>query len=117
MLVSTEHFFKILADKTRLHILMLLQDKHELCVCELTYALDLIQPKISRHIALLKEFGLIEGRKEGKWVYYQIAQSSPQWQLKILKDVNKSGAQEWRGAIARLHKLSETNQQSALCCN
>lgn len=51
--------FKILADETRLGIVLLLSELGELCVCDLCTALDQSQPKISRHLALLRESGLL----------------------------------------------------------
>lgn len=58
--------FKILADETRLGIVLLLSELGELCVCDLCTALDQSQPKISRHLALLRECGLLLDRKQGK---------------------------------------------------
>ena len=55
--------FKILADETRLGIVLLLSELGELCVCDLCTALDQSQPKISRHLALLRESGLLLDRK------------------------------------------------------
>jgi len=65
-------FFKVLADETRLRILKLLEVR-EMCVCEITVALDLTQPTASHHLGLLENEGLIKDRKEGKWVFYSIA--------------------------------------------
>lgn len=63
--------FKALSDETRLRILKLLEGG-ELCVCDIVGALDTIQPKISFHLAVLKEAGLIQDRKEGKWIHYKL---------------------------------------------
>lgn len=64
--------FKALSDETRLRILKLLEHG-ELCVCDIFSALDMVQPKVSFHLAALKEAGLISDRKEGRWVRYSIA--------------------------------------------
>nr|WP_246624760.1 metalloregulator ArsR/SmtB family transcription factor [Oceanobacter mangrovi] len=64
--------FKLLADETRLTTLMLIQRYGELCVCELTEALLLSQPKVSRHLALLRKAGLLLDEKRGQWVYYSL---------------------------------------------
>ncbi|MEM1570312.1 MAG: metalloregulator ArsR/SmtB family transcription factor [Candidatus Bathyarchaeia archaeon] len=64
--------FKALANETRLKILMLLDVRGEMCVCELMSALGLTQPTISHHLGILKNAGLIRERKSGKWVYYRI---------------------------------------------
>ncbi len=63
---------KALANETRLSMLMLLNVK-EMCVCELTVALDLTQPTASHHLNILQNVGVIKDRKEGKWVFYRIA--------------------------------------------
>lgn len=64
--------FKLLSDQTRLSIVLLVAEHSELCVCELTEALDLSQPKVSRHLAILRNGGLLEGEKRGQWVYYKL---------------------------------------------
>ncbi len=63
--------FKALSDETRLRIIKLLE-QGELCVCDITAALDMIQPKVSFHLSTLKEAGLIKDRKHGKWIHYSI---------------------------------------------
>jgi ArsR family transcriptional regulator len=65
-------FFKALADETRLRILKLLEVR-EMCVCEVMVALDLTQPTASHHLGLLETAGLVRARKEGRWVFYSIA--------------------------------------------
>jgi DNA-binding transcriptional ArsR family regulator len=63
--------FKALGDPTRLRIVKLLE-RGELCVCQLTAALGMGQSRISRHLAILKDAGLIEDRRAGKWVHYRL---------------------------------------------
>lgn len=65
-------FFQALADPTRLRILSLLGDM-ELSVGELAQVLGQSQPRVSRHVRILSDSGLIGRRKEGSWVYLQIA--------------------------------------------
>jgi len=65
-------FFKALADETRLRIVKLLGVR-EMCVCEVMVALGLTQPTASHHLGLLENAGLVRDRKEGKWVFYSIA--------------------------------------------
>ncbi|WP_180106374.1 MULTISPECIES: metalloregulator ArsR/SmtB family transcription factor [unclassified Acinetobacter] len=77
-------FFKLLADETRLNIIMLLACKGELCVCELTESLELSQPKISRHLALLRSSGVLSDQRKGQWVYYSIHPALPTWCTQIL---------------------------------
>jgi len=61
-----------LADTTRLRILKLL-GKEELCACEVMAALDLTQPTASHHLGILERSGLIASRREGKWIFYRLA--------------------------------------------
>ena len=63
---------KSLANETRLKMLRLLTIR-EMCVCELTVALDLTQPTASHHLNILQNVGLVKDRKEGKWVFYSVA--------------------------------------------
>jgi ArsR family transcriptional regulator len=63
--------FKALSDETRLRIVKLLE-KGELCVCDVVAALDIVQPKASFHLGVLKEAGLIKDRKQGKWIHYSL---------------------------------------------
>jgi ArsR family transcriptional regulator len=63
--------FKALSDETRLRIIKLLEEG-ELCVCDITAALDMVQPKVSFHLSSLKEAGLIKDRKQGKWIHYSL---------------------------------------------
>jgi len=64
--------FSGLADETRLKILKLLAGE-ELCACELMAALDLTQPTTSHHLGILERSGLAVSRREGKWVFYRLA--------------------------------------------
>ncbi len=64
--------FKTLSDPTRLRLLNLLAEG-ETCVCELTDTLRVVQPKVSRHLARLKRAGLVDARRDGKWMHYRWA--------------------------------------------
>ncbi len=64
--------FKALADETRLRILKLLEVR-EMCVCEVMVALALTQPTASHHLGILENARLVKDRKEGKWVFYSLA--------------------------------------------
>ncbi len=69
-----EDVCKALADKTRLRILSLLGN-NEVCVCHLHDSLGLPQPTVSRHLAYLRRSGLVEARRDGVWMHYQISRS------------------------------------------
>lgn len=64
---------KALANETRLKMLKLLSVR-EMCVCELTVALDLTQPTASHHLNILQNVEFVKDRKEGKWVFYSLAE-------------------------------------------
>ena len=85
MLNETDTFFKMLADSTRLRCLLLMQAEGELCVCELTHALNLSQPKVSRHLAHLREAGVLVARRNGTWMNYRINPDLQGWALDILQ--------------------------------
>lgn len=71
--------FAALADPIRLRCLALIAARQELCVCELVAALGLPQPKISRHLAILKSAGLLRDRRDAQWVIYSITSGMPDW--------------------------------------
>jgi len=77
-------FFSALADETRLRVLKLLMIR-EMCVCEIMVALDLTQPTASHHLNLLENVGLVKHRKEGKWVFYSIADQKTIESMRKLK--------------------------------
>jgi ArsR family transcriptional regulator, arsenate/arsenite/antimonite-responsive transcriptional repressor len=64
-------FFAALADENRLRLLYLMKEG-EICVCYLQGVLQASQPKISRHLAYLKRAGLVEARRDGKWMHYRL---------------------------------------------
>lgn len=63
--------FAALADQTRLRLLNLM-DGREVCVCYFVEILKQSQPKISRHLAYMRRAGIVNARREGKWMYYSI---------------------------------------------
>jgi len=108
--------FKQLSDTTRLRCLALLFSEGELCVCELTEALDLSQPKISRHLAQLREAGVVQSRRAGHWVHYRLHGDLPAWAMQIIKGM-QSGAESrepYRSDLLALQNMS--NRPSAACC-
>jgi ArsR family transcriptional regulator len=64
-------WFHALADETRVKIVEMLSHK-ERCVCELEQVLDVAQSRLSFHIKVLKDAGLIADRKEGRWMFYNL---------------------------------------------
>ena len=68
---NMERFFQALGDNTRLRLLNLMREQ-EICVCYFVEILGQGQPKISRHLAYLRRAGIVEARREGKWMHYRI---------------------------------------------
>jgi DNA-binding transcriptional ArsR family regulator len=64
---------KALADENRVRVLMFLH-KGKLCVCQIVEMLGLAPSTVSKHMAILQQAGLVESRKEGRWVYYRLAE-------------------------------------------
>ena len=69
-----EEFFAALGDATRLKMLKIIADE-ELCSCEIQAALELTQPTTSHHLGILERAGILSSTRNGKWVFYKIANS------------------------------------------
>lgn len=81
-------FFKCLSDPTRLDILKIILEKQNVCVCEITEILQLSQPKISRHLALLRNLSILLDERKGQWVYYRLNPDLPEWVNAVLNVLN-----------------------------
>ena len=84
-MVSPLEFFKSVADDTRLRCLLLLAEKKELRVSDITEALGESQPKVSRHLAHLRGNGLLQDRRQGQSVYYRLHPELPGWVSAVLE--------------------------------
>jgi ArsR family transcriptional regulator len=110
---SPVDIFKALADDTRTRIALLIVREGELCVCELTAALDLSQPKISRHLAQLRSNGLLADRRQGQWVYYRLHPQLSPWVINTLRDALAANV-EWLAAdVTRLQSMAD---RPVRCC-
>jgi ArsR family transcriptional regulator len=109
-------FYKCLADETRLRCLMLIEHEGELCVCELTEALDESQPKISRHLAQLRQCELLLDRKQGQWVYYRINPSLPDWAKLVLQQTNEANKAFLKVNLDNLFRMGDRPNRVASCC-
>lgn len=95
------NIFKALSEETRLRIIKLL-DHGELCVCDIVAALDMVQPKVSFHLAVLKEAGFIKDRKQGKWTHYRLDDSDLLRRFlvfSVIERVNKDAAASDAGRL------------------
>jgi ArsR family transcriptional regulator, arsenate/arsenite/antimonite-responsive transcriptional repressor len=110
-------FFKSLADDTRLRMLLLICREQELCVCELTAALDLSQPKVSRHLAQLRKVGLLLDRRQGQWVYYRLHSELVDWAKSVIElslQENQTFLQDNLDALALMGE--DRPQRIQACC-
>lgn len=103
--------FKNLSDDTRLTLVLLLREKGELCVCELTAILNQSQPKISRHLALLRESGLLLDRRDGKWIHYRLSPHMPAWAAAVIEQAYLCQREE----IQRLSQQAECDGARPVC--
>lgn len=94
MSIQADDLYSVLSHPLRLRAALLIKRFGELCVCELTHALDLQQPVVSRHLSQLKAAGLLESRKSGLWVYYSVSEDIPGWVNNILLETAKGVAND-----------------------
>ena len=81
---------------------MLIAEVDEACVCNLMDALDLDQPKVSRHLAHLRKFGIVVGERRGKWVYYRLDPSLPKWAREVIINAATQNSQYIRSSLRKL---------------
>lgn len=112
--------FKALSDETRLRILKLLEGG-ELCVCDIVAALDMVQPKVSFHLGVLKKANLLKDRKDGKWMHYRIDESdmfNRLLLLSVLERVPETGSgkdREKLGLVLR-DRAARGHSGMPVCC-
>ncbi len=75
--------FKVLGDENRLRLIHLVLQQ-ELCVCDLETVLEMSQTNVSRHLAKLKQVGLVSTTKRAQWVYYQVSASAKEEHQQLL---------------------------------
>ncbi len=95
---------------------MLVEREQELCVCELTEALDVSQPKISRHLAQLRQCELLLDRKQGQWVFYRINPALPGWAKLVLQETAASNKAFLKQNLANLSRMGDRPGRVAGCC-
>lgn len=88
LLSGTASLFLALGDKTRLRLLNLMRDR-EICVSSFTGTLGQSQPKISRHLAYLRNAGIVEVRRDGKWIHYRISSNLDANSSRLLSELFK----------------------------
>ena len=106
---SLAALFKTLSEPVRLRIIYLLLASGELCVCDLVDTLGLSQSVVSRHLAYLRNNGLVSTRREGVWVYYCIVQDCCD---PLFAHIRQCGAanKEMQADLAQLKAVGESQQ-------
>lgn len=100
--------FKALGENTRMKIIKLLSYK-SMCVCELSEVLEMLQPRISQHLKILKEAKLVNESKEGYWVFYSLNEENLKRYWKefhdfLAEDLDKT--EEFPGMKNKIDNLS-----------
>lgn len=105
---NAEKFFLALSDRTRLRLLNLMQGD-EVCVCFFTEVLGAPQPTISRHLAYLRQAGVVSARREGKWMHYRIVIPADKHAARIFDEVRA-----WLGEQPEMQRDRE--RLVKVCC-
>lgn len=113
--ISPLQLFKSLSDETRLGIVLLLKEMGELCVCDLCTVLEQSQPKISRHLAMLRENGLLLDRKNGKWVHYRLSPHIPSWAAQVIEQAWLSQQDDVQAIALKLASANCSGSGKAVC--
>jgi len=99
--------FKALADDFRLAALLMIRSQGQLCVCELTEAFEAPQPKVSRHLATLRDAGLLATERRGQWIYYSLNPGIPQWLARVLDETASHNGRLIENPLARLQAMAD----------
>ena len=109
-------FFKLLADETRLSSLLLIVQEGELCVCELTSALNESQPKISRHLAMLRSAKVLLDRRQGQWVFYRLNPALPGWAADSISRTLQQNQPLITPLLTNLCSMGQRPERTRSCC-
>ena len=101
--------FKALADGTRLRVLRLL-GQGELCVCEMSAALDLEQPRLSFHLRILKDAGIILDRRQERWIVYRLNEEDMFIRFLLLTIKDKYSPTQAKNDVNRLIKFGRSGR-------
>lgn len=89
--------FQALGEENRLRIVNLLLDTDELCVCDIERVLAVPQPRVSRHLVVLKQAGIVVARRNGLWMHYRLVRDTP---------LKRALYRELRSALSAVPKLT-----------
>lgn len=108
--IEPESIFQALSDQIRIRILRLLVfSKSEVCLCELSESLAEPEYKLSRHVKILRQSGLLSAEKDGRWIYHRLAEKSPNLKLlyKFVRDL-PDATEDFKLDLARLEKCKKS---------
>lgn len=103
--MNAPDLFGAFAHPVRLRILSLLQEQKEICVCDFCEVLGEAQPKVSRHLAVLRDAGLVAVRRDRKWKFYSIAEAPTSLHRTLLRCV--------RSCLVELPELAADRERLA----
>ncbi len=108
---------KALSDLNRVRVVSMLAGG-ELCVCQVTEVLQLATSTVSKHISILKQAGLVEARKEGRWMHYRLADQPGQAIQQAIEWATAHGREDpiIQNDKRALGKVLRMNKEH-LCCN
>lgn len=105
-------FLKSISDETRLRILVLLAHR-EMCVCEICEVLGESQPKVSRHLARLRDAGYVKDDRQGQWVFYYTNLNNSVYE-EIMESILKN-RDEFSQFTMDINKLEEKASEGTFC--
>ncbi|SKB00664.1 transcriptional regulator, ArsR family [Caloramator quimbayensis] len=111
-MVDLAEFLKALSDETRLRIMALLYQK-EMCVCEICDVIGESQPKVSRHLAKLRDADLVRDERQSQWVFYYLNlenKTASEIMNTIIRNINEHSILN-----EDMQKLNEKVKQCKLC--
>ena len=82
--------FSLLSHEIRLRCVLMLLDRPELCVCDLTTVIGAPQPSVSRHLGQLRAAGLVADRREGQWIHYRLDSDLPEWVMAVVAEAARA---------------------------
>ncbi|MBK1671408.1 hypothetical protein CKO28_25745 [Rhodovibrio sodomensis] len=107
---SVQHIFAALSDRLRLRSVLLVAREGDLCVCELVQALDVSQPKVSRHLATLRTARIVTVRREAQWLHYRLDPNRPVWLSRIVEAAVAASADD-PDHLADLDRLAASTKR------
>jgi len=110
---DAQRLFSCLGESTRLLSMLLVHRHGELCVCELSAALDQSQPKVSRHLAQLRNCQLLQDRRQGQWVFYRLHPELPEWVGVVLEAACAAESAALASLERRLAQMPQRPQREA----